>query len=333
MGIVRLIIHHILHFFRQDYLSKRFSAEANHFLYLTRKYNASVNTDNDMEKMQYSLLRENHVIEKGMSLRNPRKGFGQEKVMALIRHLFRYADKYANADIAFLRLPLETIAEYIDFTKNNGFTIHEIEKSFESLCEKCGFSPKRKQGGVTQVVGKDLKEAARGNFESLLLNRHSIRYFKRTVLPSKLLIEQALELAQRTPSACNRQAWKTHVYFGADSVNLVKWQGGCRGFEDEIMCSIVVTSNLKAFLWHEVHQAYIDGGLYAMNLINALYCLGLGSIPLSLGFNWEKLKELVSFGIPENEVPIVIIGCGEMEDSFHVAISKRKGICLTNTFH
>ena len=46
------------------------------------KYNASVNTDGDMYKMQYTLLRENHVIEKGMSLRNPRKGFGQQKVAA-----------------------------------------------------------------------------------------------------------------------------------------------------------------------------------------------------------------------------------------------------------
>ena len=30
------------------------------------RYNASIRTDKDMRKMQYTLLRENHIIEKGM---------------------------------------------------------------------------------------------------------------------------------------------------------------------------------------------------------------------------------------------------------------------------
>ena len=46
-----------------------------------------------------------------------------------------------------------------------------------------------------------------------------------------LLVNQPLnnrgdESAQRSPSACNRQAWKTHIYFGDNSHNLLKWQGG-----------------------------------------------------------------------------------------------------------
>ena len=50
----------------------------------------------------------------------------------------------------------------------------------------------------------------------------------------KELIEKALTLAQRTPSACNRQGWFTHVFMGDYSVKLIKWQGGSTGFEDEI---------------------------------------------------------------------------------------------------
>jgi hypothetical protein len=49
------------------------------------RYNASIRTDRDIRKMQYTLLRETHVIEKGMSMQNPRRGFGQEKVRALMR--------------------------------------------------------------------------------------------------------------------------------------------------------------------------------------------------------------------------------------------------------
>ena len=110
-------------------------------------------------------------------------------------------------------------------------------------------------------------------------------------------------------------------------------QGGCRGFESEIRNSILVTANLKAFLSYEIHQAYVDGGLYAMNLINALHSLGLGTIPLSCAFDCDKLKLLSQFNIPEYEVPIVIIGIGHLYEKFNVAVSERKEISKTNTFH
>ena len=124
------------------------------------------------------------------------------------------------------------------------------------------------------------------------------------------------------------------MYFREDkSIDLVKWQGGSHGFEDEIKCAILVTANLKAFLNHEVHQAYIDGGLYAMNLINALHSLGVGTIPLSCGFMEKQISQLSKFDIPENEVPIVIIGVGNYLDCFNVAVSERKDISITNTYH
>lgn len=94
-----------------------------------------------------------------------------------------------------------------------------------------------------------------------------------------------------------------------------------------------MTANLKAFLSYEIHQAYIDGGLYAMNLINALHSLGLGTIPLSSGFEENKLKRLEEFGVSENEVPIVIIGFGELPRNFKIAVSNRKDIAITNTYH
>ena len=49
----------------KDKVDKTFVVEAYHFFKVTMKYNASVNTDNDIEKMQYTMLRENHTIEKG----------------------------------------------------------------------------------------------------------------------------------------------------------------------------------------------------------------------------------------------------------------------------
>lgn len=333
MNTLAVLKSRIRKFLNRKRLKRCFALEARHLFKLACRYNASVDTDSDIEKMQYTLLRETHVIEKGMSLRNPRLGFGQEKVIALIDRLSQYAERYARDDASFLKQPIETIKEYVVYTKGMGQKIPNIEYAFQALCDKAGVLPADRGGGVECVIGSQIRTQATGNFESLVCSRHSIRYFRREAIPNREQIVRALEIAAKTPSACNRQAWKTHVYYGLDSIKLLKWQSGCRGFEEEVPCSIVVTANLKGFLWHEVHQAYVDGGMYAMNLLNALHFEGFGTIPLSLGFESEKLSGLRRFGIPENEVPIVIIGVGVMEETFKVAVSNRKDITATNTWH
>lgn len=310
----------------------RFIKEAFHFYKLTTLYNASHHMDDDMEKMQYTLLRENHVIEKGMSMRNPRKGFGQQKVSELLKRLQKYYALYGDKDLDFLKYPLATIKKYIEYTEANGVKIESIKNEYKNIASHFDASEIRSHAGIQEVTKEFIFSTCNSNFKSLLNSRHSIRYFSDKPVDRKIIVE-ALELAQRTPSACNRQGWKTHVFQGDKSVELMKWQGGCHGFEEELKNSILVTANLKAFLSYEVHQAYVDGGLYAMNLINAIHSLGLGCIPLSCGFEYEKLQGLSAFGIPENEVPIVIVAFGNLPDKFKVAVSTRKDINLTNTFH
>lgn len=312
-------------------MEERFIKEAFRFWKLTSKYNASHHTDDDMVKMQYTLLRENHVIEKGMSMRKPRKGFGQQKVESLLIRLNKYFTLYGNVDKEFLNYPLSTIKTYIEYTEQGGTEIPKIKAQYNELVSKVNLDIKR-SAGIRETTKDEVLRECNKSFESLLYSRHSLRYFSGEPV-SREIIVKALELAQRTPSACNRQGWKSHVFEGNKSIELIKWQSGSRGFEEECRYSILVTANLKAFLWHEVHQAYVDGGLYAMNLINALHSLGLGCIPLSCGFEYEKLKELSKFDIPENEVPILIVAFGHLQDKFYYAVSSRKGISETNTFH
>ena len=236
-------------------IHKSFLADIIYYYKLIIKYNASINTDNDVEKMQYTLLRENHTIEKGLSLRNPRKGFGQQKILNLLDRLNLYLCKYGEKDKNFLYYPLGTIKHYISYTKSNGVEIPAIEEKYKSLVDKSGLIDIKEQGGIVQITQNDILKQCNTNFKSLLMSRHSIRYFSKEDV-AKDAIDQALKLAQRTPSACNRQGWHTHVFQGEKSINLIKWQGGCHGFEDEIRTSILVTANLKAFLYYEIHQSY-----------------------------------------------------------------------------
>lgn len=310
-----------------------FALEAKDFYGRLCHFNASVDTDHDMIKMQYTLLRESHVLEKGLSMKEPRLGFGQAKAQELLMRIDKYYGTFGHQDREFCFCPLNTICAYLDYQKRTGADVSRLTQSFLALCRKIGHQPQVQGGGTREIRNVEIQKSAASNFPSLLASRHSIRYFDQRNLPARTQIERALELAQRTPSACNRQAWHTHVYQGAASVGLAKWQGGCRGFEDEMTSTILVTADLKGFLWHEVHQAYVDGGLYAMNLINAIHALGMGTIPLSLGFSRTKLKELRRFGIPENEVPIVIIGFGNLLPVSKVAISARKPLSRTNVYH
>lgn len=299
------------------------------------RYNASIRTNRDIKKMQYTLLRENHIIEKGMSMRHTRRGFGQEKVTTLIKHLRLYNRKFGAIDNTFLNYPLSTIKAYIAYQHHDDIEIPNIENDFQLLCNEAGISANTLStpAGIEILKAENLKKQAVGDFSSLLYSRHSIRYFK-DEQPSKDLLERALALAARTPSACNRQAWHTHIYFDDDAHKLLRMQGGCNGFCDDIPCCIVVTADMKGFLGHEPFQCFIDGGLYAQNLINALHYVGLGGIPLSCGFMSSKLLSMQkSFNIPKNEVMAVIIGTGTMFDEMKIAISTRRPVSATNTYH
>ncbi len=310
---------------------KTFVLETLGFFESLCRHNASSHTYKNKEKMQYVLLRQNHTIEKGMSLRNPRKGFGKQKVEVLLHDLEKYFALWGQTDSSFMQYPLSTIGCWIDYTKRSGEDIAKLEQKYHQLVKRCKAEPQGTDCTFT-LLSAAIQDKAKGNYKDLMFSRHSIRYFEPQRVSHEEL-DKALTIAQQTPSACNRQGWKTYIYESEDAHRLVQWQGGARGFEDEIQTAILVTANLRAFLFYEPYQAYVDGGLYAMNLINALHSIGLGTIPLSCGFKRRKLCQMHDeFHIPENEAPIMIIGTGYLPETVRVATSSRKPIEQTNTY-
>jgi len=313
---------HIKNFFRPR---MKMFAESWHSFRENLKYNASICSSKDSEKLCYMILREAHTLEKGMSLRKPRQGFGKQKAEHLMERMEEYAGRYGYQPAVSNALSI--LEGYLQFSRESGENMDVLAGRFKDLLEKFG-NPEYPRTACTIV----LEGCKTGSFEDIITGRHSCRYFKDEEV-SEETISKALELASHTPSACNRQAWRTHIYSGQKCSELLKWQGGCHGFEDEPAACILVTADRKAFLHYEMFQPYIDGGMYAMNLINSLQSLSLATIPLSCGFHYDKLAELEGFGVPSNEVPIVIIGMGYPENNTRVAASIRKPISETNTFH
>jgi nitroreductase len=311
----------------------RLAREVYAFWRALARHNASWATERSLNKTQYTLLREAHVIEKGLSLRHPRRGFGQQKILALLGKIENYLASCAEADAEFVRYPISVVGSYVEYSVGTGSANADIEARFRRLATRAGTDFSTIKSGVRDVTRDQIHARCNSDFESLLFSRHSVRYFA-TELPSRDLIHKALGLAQQTPSACNRQGWRTHVFFGESSRQMATWQGGASGFEDEVRCCILVTGDMNAFLLHEIHQVYVDGGMYAMNLLNALHSVGLGTVPLSCGFYHGKLAAMKKmFKIPTNEVPILIVGVGCLEERFRVAVSARKSVNVTNTHH
>jgi len=282
----------------------------------------SSDNEKSKEKFKARLMITGHVIEKGMSLKDVRTGFGEDKVFDLLSNLQKYYALYA--DVHFATYILAIIKEYIDFNKTRGHLNSEIISKYEKLNILIKPDLSAFKGGVKNVTRKQIYDKALIDFEGFVNMRFSIRNFSDEPVNIEL-VKKAIKIAGKTPSACNRQPWKVHLFVSKESINkILDYQTGARQFKEQIGCSILITCSYNSFFGGEYHQPYVNGGLYAMTLIYALHSLGLGTIPLNMGFVYKKLTQLSEFiDIKNDEVPILLIGVGNLPDQLNVACSER----------
>ena len=179
------------------------------------------------------------------------------------------------------------------------------------------------QGGVYKLKYEKIKEMANGKLPEVMASRYAVRDFCDRPIDMELL-RKALQMAEKSPSACNRQSWRIHVYKEVKAQKLFLLQGGSNGFEQDMQVAILVCCDLRSYFLDELNLPYVDGGLYAMNLMLALHYYGLACIPLTMGRKARKLKIIKKeMNIPNNEVPILLIGVGSYKDEYRVAVSSR----------
>ncbi|MBK9579562.1 MAG: nitroreductase family protein [Fibrobacterota bacterium] len=283
------------------------------------------------DKWQAKLTVEFHAIEKGLSLGAPRLGFGEKRILELISDLRTYRDRFDDPE--FLAHPLATIRGYLAYNADRGFDPVKVREAFERLeSEQPRPTPTSTEGGVKLVRKSDLTSSGL-DFEAFAMTRHSVRDFSsRQVTREELL--QAVATAQRAPSACNRQAWHAHIFQASAKDEILRFQGGSNGFVESVGAAVVVVGDLRSYFINEIHQPYVDGSLFAMTMMFAFHGQGMGSIPLTTSFKRRRLREFRRrFGIPEHQVPVMILGVGHLKDEFHVAISARRDVSESVTFH
>ena len=262
-----------------------------------------------------------HVIEKGLTMPDMKPGFGKDKMELLVDECIEYQKKYDTHNTQFLHA-LGVIAEYKRVHNENKFKLDkELEIKIDSLLRHLKNIPYAEQIKTTKDVYFGSQNAP---FDKFSKSRHSVRNFEGIVEPGK--INKAIELAQNAPSACNRQPTRIHIIENKELiVKILDIQKGSRGFGHLADKLLVVTANLSGYQSAEERNcAYVDGGMYAMNLLYALHF----NLVASCSLNWcrspyddLKMRELIN--IPESEVIILLIACGNLPVEFKLANSIR----------
>lgn len=294
------------------------------------KYLGAVSLNKDKEKIEAKISIISHAIEKGLSLPNPKVGFGESKISNILEYLEIYQKQYSDNKFICRNVPI--LKAYFKFNHIAGHDNIDLYKRYKSIIKNLELSYYK--GGIETIYKNDIIKYSNIDFDNFTKKRYSIRDFSSEPI-SINTINKALEIAKKSPSACNRQPWKVYVFKNTEIKDkLLKWQMGSRGFSSNIDTAIVVTCSLKKYFIGETHQAYVDGGLYSMTLIYALHSLGVGTIPLTLGLPSNKLKPLYNeFKINKDELPILVIGVGALKDKTKVAISDRIDISEYVTFY
>lgn len=272
------------------------------------------------------ILRQTHMIEKGMSLSAPRKGFGQAKIKAL----FEMLDSYLNLGYPPDGMPFQdalcVLNAYVGFQKEMGYENSDLENKIKKYDS---FRLENLSAGIRKDTKENLMSQINKSFPEFFCSRHSLRQFDDREIKIED-VKNAIKIAQRAPTACNRQATKVYMYED-EAVNkqLGKLISGNTGFDHEVKNYLVITSDVSAFYdAFERNQMYIEAGLFSMALVEALHYNGIASCILQNGEYHKKNKQFKNIckNIPENERIILFVAIGYYKASFSYALSLRKNV-------
>lgn len=285
-----------------------------------KKYSGTTNIYKSKKTLEGMIIHTYHSLEKGMSLKNARKGFGEDKARHLISMIKDYKENY-NFDET-TETALNTLDAYYEFQKDVGINYSFVKAEVDRIREDIT-TTFTNEGGYKYVNRADIFKYSKINFKEFAYNRFSIRTYESKEVDNSY-IKEAVKIAQKTPTVCNRQSSKVYVFSDKESKEkILSWQNGNKGFGHEASKVILITSDLSLFHGTiERNQAFIDGGLFSMSLLYALHSLGLGACSLNCSMDYHKDLELrKAAGIHNSETIIMMISVGWIPEKVKVAQS------------
>ena len=272
------------------------------------------------------MVRNVHSIEKGMCLQQPRLLYGMKK----IGFLMQITDEYLNAGYDKNRDELKMVCgalnSYVNFHKERGCENADLEniRAFAGkLCKAIAAETDCTEYGGYIKIERAANEKP-STLDALLENRHSIRDFSDTPV-EETLIRQAVQKANRCPSACNRQTTSVYILDKDKLAQMKQWLSGIGGFAENVDKFLLITGRTSAFNGGEVYQHIVNAGIFAGTLTLCLSELGIGSCvvqrPLLSSPTWRKFAK--ANNIPGDEEIVCMMAIGIPKEKCMVPVSHR----------
>ena len=278
---------------------------------------------NTQAKYEGYLTLQYHVIEKGLTMPETRLGFGKNVVSDLIVLCTKYNNKKLDNNSLPYQHTIKVLKEYLRFHEKRNFT---IDKSIISGINKIAQQAEINTfGEQIEFSKKEYFKDKNAPFDKFCKSRFTARNFIEQEIPISTLMK-CIELANESPSACNRQPSRVHIINNKETIqNALKLQSGNRGFGNLAQCLLIVTSDISVFQSHkERNEPAFNAGLFSMTLAYALHYNEIGSCMLNWSSSKENdmaLRKLIN--IPDSEQITIILACGYLPDNFKIAKSPR----------
>lgn len=281
------------------------------------------------EKIDYDILFEVHKLEKGFAVTKNQRPFGFDKIKRIIRNIQVYELNNYEKSFAY-NLAYSSLLEYLKFYEEKKWTDKEeyiyVKNFYNSIVDKkFDYIPV----GAYDYYLKDFKSDLDFNsFNKLISTRRSIRNFADKKL-NETDILCAIDIAIKTPTACNRQMCK--IYYIKSDINkkvVEKYAQGLGLFDLTNANYFLITFDISAnYFIGERNQGWFNSGLVTMNFVNALHSLGIGSCCIQFGNSYKEEEELKKIlNIPTSERIGVIVTAGYYDEVSKIPFSSRKAI-------
>ena len=276
-------------------------------------------------RLEASIVRQVHSIEKGLSISAPRLGFGLAKLSKLFSDIEAY-QALETDDLECLKFARDAVKAYLDFHEKKKFQsekIEEVAKKYEAL--KASLKEDNESFGGVKVLNFSDLDYDVAEIEKLFLTRSSVRDFSGEPVDEEV-IQKAILLAQRSPSACNRQGVRI---YSIDARQYMKESGasleGIGGFADAADRFLLITAKRSAYAINETNQHVVSASMFGAYLTLALHTYHVAACTVQRSLMpspvWSNLQKI--HNIPEDEQIVMMLAVGNFRESALVPESKR----------
>ena len=218
------------------------------------------------QKPHFDLLQLSHRLEKGLLIKNPKPMWGWDKAFRIVALLKSCEDDFSRTTANAV------LSAYLDSKSKSEFK--EDREKYNEFVKTTGYHSVSFEGfGGTQKIQPHLfTPKEQYLIHRLFDTRHSCRVFADRPV-SNDDIKEAVEMALRCPSACNRQPF--HVY----AINPLKLAEklGRNSLQYSGDRSLIITGDVRAFTTSELLDWIVSPSIFAGYLTLSLHSLGIGS--------------------------------------------------------